>query len=215
MTVDSTDLLNKRHLHEERKDQALLSTYPALGDGESGGNGGDDDGGRGGVGGGERGGVEGEGVRGGVEGGGGGGSGEGDEMSFDDIVIYDRRKVHTNPSFLSESHTARENGRATDGDVNNGNISNGNGNGNNSECQRHHPMPITLVIVTYGNGVTTSLLAVDRFYATHPGAALVSFSFSSTLTLSFSSLSHSIATNLTFSRMLSRVKYDLNTYFNT
>ena len=158
MTVDSTDLLNKRHLHEERKDHALLSTYPELGEGESGGNGG-----RGGLGGGERGGVEGEGVRGGVE---------GDEMSFDDIVIYDRRKVHTNPSSLSESHTAGENGRATDGDVRNGN---GNGNGDNSECQCHHPMPITLVIVTYGNGVATSLLAVDRFYAAHPGA-LLSFS---------------------------------------
>ena len=191
MSVDSTDLLNKRHLQEGVKDHAMLSTYPSLGAGEEerggnmGGGGGDEEGAErgGGGGGGESGG-------GGGEGGGGGGEGS-DEMTFDDIVIYDRRPLHVvNPHLLAVSSHRDDRDRDGEGEgngeVKGGGKGNGEGKGGvkgggegggkgkggegDGDCR----MKVSLVIVTYGNGVATSLLAVDRFYATNPGTTLTS-----------------------------------------
>ena len=116
---------------------------------------------------------------------------EKEEETFDDIVIYDRRPLHVvNPHLLAVSSHRDDRDRDGEGEgngeVKGGGKGNGEGKGGvkgggegggkgkggegDGDCR----MKVSLVIVTYGNGVATSLLAVDRFYATNPGTTLTS-----------------------------------------
>ena len=104
-------------------------------------------------------------------------------MSFDDIVIYDRRAMTTKPSPIAASSVSHSNGDGVGGgngtgvvDNTAGGIGNGDGIGGVTSTVASAGVgvgalekAISLLIVTYGNGVATSLLAVDRFYAAHPG----------------------------------------------